>query len=451
MRSILKNGTNLKRSAAILLGAAVVVGCGSSKPVATVVPGPTAVIGLPTPAAAGPVNTYTGAQSPGQWSLTLDNTSTTFSYQPVTYPAAATRGNLQVGGGFSSLGTGGLALEVLGQAAVLRPGTSASTRVFAVPQTSCYAVTGKIRFQYIDLFPGTLVNVLTNSPGGFDPLGYGSVVASTDSAGKTWQFENLQGNYLLTTPASLTFGPATFTGTCAASGRQASIAFASSTLLANQWGPGQYGGSYVSPPSPTDPTTQSYVWVGPTGFFAADQSIPGQFEIGASVAGMIEPASALSTSALAAAQYVGFAYQAPTAISGYTAAAASTAPVGFGQVVAGSGSTLTGGIFPNDAVTGTPNSDTQINLGAENATYNGLYTSVKITVLDPSQNCANFNAFTLTGVASGVNTAGYITCTFPGVAVAGNPGGNYAIFLSTYNWAATLGGVPEEFFLFQQQ
>jgi hypothetical protein len=168
---------------------------------------------------------------------------------------------------------------------------------------------------------------------------------------------------------------------------------------------------------------------------------------------MAEPSSALSTSAVAAGQYLGFLYE-PAAVAYQNATQSApatspfTAPVAFGQVAA-SGTTMTGGIFPDDDVTGTPNSDIQINLGKEDGTLNGLYTSVKITVLDPSQNCANFTDYSIP-VTTGINSQGYITCTFPGVAVAGNPDGNYAIFINTYNWAARLSGVPMQIYLFQQ-
>ncbi|AXC09540.1 hypothetical protein ACPOL_0155 [Acidisarcina polymorpha] len=432
-------------------------GCGSSTKPVTLVPPPNVVTGLPTPAAAGPVNTYNGGQSPGAWTLNLDDTKNAFSYQPVTYPAQPVTGSLQVGGGFSSLGAAGLVYEVLGRAAVLRPGSSATSPIFAVPQTGCYAITGKMRFQYIDLYPGSLATFLSET--NLDPLGYGSIVASTDPTGKTWQFENLQGSAgpVPNVQASVVSGPASFTGSCAASNSEASIGLSGPSLLDAYWattdGTAFNGPSFVSSLSPT---AQSIVWVGPSGFFAADQSDPVQVpSSGASVAGMAEPASPLSTSAVAAGQYLGFLYQAPiSASSGSAATTAFTAPVGFGQVVPSSGSTITGGIFPNDDVTGTPNSDTQITLGTQDSTVNGLYASVSITVLDPAQNCANFPGspigFPLSGVSSSVNALGYVTCTFPGVAIAGNPDGKYAIFVSAYNWAAALGGVPEEFFLFQQ-
>jgi len=442
MRSFLKSVISLRLKAATIIAITVAVGCGTSAPPVTEVPAPSLPTGLPTPSAPGTTNTYNGGQSPGAWTMTLNNTGNSFTYQPVTYPVAATSGSIQTGGGFSILGGAGLAYEVLGRAAVLRPASSATSPVFSVPQTSCYAIIGKLRFQYIAMFPGPLAAVISAPP----PLGYGSIVASTDTTGSTWQFENLQGNVVA--------GPAIFTASCSGANGQASISFPGPSLLSEYWATSS--GTSVNGPSTvttTTPTTQSKLWIGPSGFFAADQSDPTQTPYaGASVAGMAEPSSALTTSALAAGEYLGFLYEAPVSSSVLSGATAFTAPVGFGQVVPSSANTMTGGIFPNDDVTATPNSDIQITLGTEDSTLNGLYPSASITVLDPDQNCANFTYFSLKGVAaSGVNANGYITCTFPGVAVAGNPDGNYAIFVNSYNWAASLGGQPMEIFLFQQQ
>jgi hypothetical protein len=112
---------------------------------------------------------------------------------------------------------------------------------------------------------------------------------------------------------------------------------------------------------------------------------------------------------------------------------------------------MTGGVFPNDDVTSTPNSDIQISLGAQDGTLNGLYSSASITVLDPAQNCANFVLFSLSGiVTTGINAQGYTTCTFPAVAVAGNPEGKYAVFVNSYNWAVRYGGAPMQLYLVQQ-
>ena len=234
-------------------------------------------------------------------------------------------------------------------------------------------------------------------------------------------------------------------GTCNSTNSQAAITPTGHSVLADIWAPTPALVSTVTP------KTQSSIWIGPSGFFAADQSDPTQTSpTGASAAGMAEPASPLSTSALAGAQYLGFLYEPPAfAYLANPVTPAFTAPVSFGQVAA-SGSTMTGGIFPNDDVTGPPNSDIEINLGKEDGTLNGLYTSVKITVLDPAQNCANFTDYAIPATI-GINPQGYITCTFPGVAIAGNPDGNYAIFVNAYNWAARLSGVPMQIYLFQQQ
>ena len=431
-----------------LLTFSMLIGCGSSK-TTLVVPPPTEPVGLPTPAAAGPVNSYSGAQSPGAWTFTLDNTNSAFSYQPLTYPTSATSGALQSSGGFSTLASNGLAYEVLGRAAVLRPGDASTSPVFGVPQTQCYAITGRLRFQYITMFSGTEASGSPDASFGAPLLGYGSVVASTDSTGKAWQFDNLEGGAWKTpegTSGNIVSGPDSFTGACSIANGEASIALSGTSELNSFWQQAQ---------TPLTTGTQSNVWVGPSGFFSADQSDPTQsVPTGASVAGIAEPASPLSTSAMAAEKYLGVLYQAPNAVNygnGASTTSAITSPVAFGQVVAGSGTTMTGGIFPNDNISGTPNSDTEISLGSQDATLNGLYPSVSITVPDPNQNCANFVFFSIAGVVkSGVDDQGYPTCTFPGVAVAGIPEGKYAVFINSYNWAARYGGAPMQIYLFEE-
>jgi hypothetical protein len=428
---------------------ALVVGCSSSN-VPLAVPSPNAPIGLPTPATPGPVNTYSGVQSPGAWSLMLNNSNDTFSYQPITYPAPSASGSLDASGGFSLMGASGLAYEVLGRVAVLRPGNSASAPVFGVPQTQCYAVTGRLRFQYIPMFPGVEDSGSVDLSPTISPfLGYGSVVVSTDATGANWQFTNLQGGTWTAkngTPSNIVSGPDSFTGTCATASGQAAIQLSGSSMLNTFWTPDS-----AAPSS----ATRSTIWIGPSGFFTADQSDASQpAPTGASVAGVAEPASPLSISDVSSSTYLGILYMAAnTANYGNGAAAtpAYTAPVGFGQVVPGTATTMTGGIFPNDDVTGTPNSDLQISLGTQDETLSGLYTSASITVLDPAQNCANFVFFSLSGiVTTGLNGEGYITCTFPAVAVVGNPEGKYAVFVNSYNWAARYGGAPMQLYLFQQ-
>jgi len=106
MKSLTRIGTSaflaLTFPILTLVAVTALSGCsGSSKTM--VVPDPSATIGLPTPSAAGPVNTYIGTQVPGEWSFTLDNTNDVFSYQPVTYPATATTGTTTTANGFTVL------------------------------------------------------------------------------------------------------------------------------------------------------------------------------------------------------------------------------------------------------------------------------------------------------------------------------------------------------------
>jgi hypothetical protein len=420
-----------------LFAITLLTGCGGNK-TSLIVPDPSATIGLPTPATAGPVNTYTGAQSPGEWTLTLDNTNGRFSYQPVTYPATATSGTITTSNGFTVLSTGGLALEVEGRAAILRPGGVTEPVVFTVPQTECYPITGRVRFPYVTMSIGPSQTVYVAGAG----LDYGSIDASTDSTGKSWQFGDMAG--------TVVSGPTSFAGACTTGSNQAAISFTGQqSILNDDW-------RTVTTSLPIG--TQSNTLIGPSGFFVADQSDPTAAQpTGASVAGVVEPSSALNTKDVASKIYLGFAYEAATVLGygGIPAAPASTLPVSFGPASTSGSTSITGGEFPSDTqfpggdVTQTPNSDTIITLGTQSATYNGFYPFVSITVLDPAQNCANYTGPKF-NVTTGVNAQGYVTCTFPGIAVAGNPEGKYALFISTYNWATRLGGAYSQIYLFQQ-
>jgi hypothetical protein len=311
-----------------------------------------------------------------------------------------------------------------------------------------------MRFEYIAMFPGGAVNGGPDTTYTAPFLGYGSVVASTDSSGKSWQFEDLQGGVWPSPasgnpPGNIVAGPVSFTGACSATNSQAAITLSGTSVLDNFWSPDQLF-------TPLPATTKSNIWIGPSGFFAADQSDPTQsVPSGASVAGMAQPSSSLSTLAVTAGQYLGLLYEAsnnPQSYGNGAAASSSfTGPVGFGQIIPGGATTLTGGIFPDGVTTGTPNTDIVIDLGKQDATLYGLYASASITVPDPAQNCANFSYFSLSGVvSSGLNAQGYITCTFPAVAIAGKLEGKYAIFVNSYNWAAQYGGIPMLLYLFQQ-
>jgi hypothetical protein len=163
-----------------LAAAAAMNGCSGSTP-PLIVPNPSAPLGLPAAPVAGPVNTYFGAQSPGTWTLTLDNTNNIFSYQSVTYPASPNTpvsGTIEASHGFTVLTSGGTstgyALEVMGRFAILRPGGVNTPPVLAAPQTSCYQLTGRSRFQY-EAVPAGATGVVTNPP----TFGYGSLDAQS--------------------------------------------------------------------------------------------------------------------------------------------------------------------------------------------------------------------------------------------------------------------------------
>ncbi len=416
--------------------------CGCSNTTANLtVPNPSAPQGLPNAAAPGPVNTYSGVQGPGLWTITLDNSSNTFSYEAVTYPLSPNTpvtGSIKPTHGFLTLGpsggSGGYALEVLGRMAIFRPGDENTAPVLGVPQTSCYQILGRSRFQYVAIpsgLPGAIYSLPT--------YGNGGVVASTDSSGKSWQFEDMQGNVVS--------GPASFIGTCGSVNAQTGISFTGqSSILNNEWsGVGNSGIDTLTAP------TISSIFIGPSGFFVADQSDPTTASpTGGSVVGVIQPSAPVNITDITSHQYLGFLYQGPTSIgfNGAPATPARTLAVSLGQA-GGTGGTLLGGDFPKDDVTTAPNSDLSIALGKQDATYAGLYASVSITVSDPAQNCANY-----TGggekVSIGVDAQGYPTCTFSGAAVVGDPEGKFGIFINSYNWAARLGGVPMQIYLLQQ-
>src|SRR5271154_6404729 len=104
MKLSLKHGLHVRQKALAMLAAFVAIGCGSSTKPITVVPDPSLPTGLPTPSAPGQVNTYSSAQSPGAWTVTLNSTNNTFSYRAITYPNSLNQpatGAIQPGGGFS--------------------------------------------------------------------------------------------------------------------------------------------------------------------------------------------------------------------------------------------------------------------------------------------------------------------------------------------------------------
>jgi hypothetical protein len=402
---------------------------------------------MPTPPAPAAANIYIGSQGPGVWSLSLDDSKDTFSYQPFTFPNSPNTpvtGNFQARNGFLSLGSAngaslGYVLEVPGRMALLRPGDSTASLVVSVPQTTCYSIPYRLRFEFVGMQAGAASPTPPTNDTSTPYFAYGSFVVNTDTNGSSWQFQNLQG--------SAPYGPSVFTGACAATSGQAATVLSGEGLI-NQFNYGEQNSLFNSLVNYS--TTFE---MGPSGIFILDQSNPtaiasqGQVQ-GAASAGVAQPSAPLSTSAVAAGTYLGFLTEG--AVSGNNPLPVLTSPASFGQT-ASSGSTMIGGAFPNDDVTQTPNSDMQINLGTQDSTINGFYGSAKITTLDPNQNCATYlGGGASVPVTPGIDAQGYITCTYPATAVVGTPDGKYAIFLNTYNFTANSLGAPMQIYLYQQ-
>jgi hypothetical protein len=286
------------------------------------------------------------------------------------------------------------------------------------------------------------------APGGqtFTTSNYASVVINTDSSGASWQFQDLQGS-----PVS---GPTSFAGTCASTNGQTPLSVAGPSLFNID----NNGSSLFPYADGSADVIATSLTVGPSGIFVSyqtDQSFSFR-HIAAGTAGVAEPTAPLGTQNVAVGTYLGFltiAAQDEQGDGSYLDPG-STSPVSFGQTPS-SGATMTGGTFPNDDVTQMPTSDIFINLGAENSTVNGLFPSASVTMLDPNQNCVTILALNpKVNVSPGQNPQGYPTCTFPAVAVVGNPEGKYAIFLDSFNYTAnsiaTQIGAPMQIYLYQQ-
>lgn len=396
--------------------------------------------GLPAPPSTAAVNQYVGTEASqsgevdvsaglepqgGLYTVTVDDSKQTYSYFDAGVYSPGTGGGnnyLQVpfvgtftpSGGFLSmlsnsyqhLSTPALAIEIPGRALLMRPGTSDSVPVVAVAQNSCATINGGANFLFVAM-PGLFAF------SGAQP-GYGSMQIAT--SGADWNFSKfteftLDGASISTVPLQK--------GEC------------SQTLA----------GQAVSIPADLKnnilPIT---VAVGPSGFFILDQN-SGSVGVlptvngGPSLVGVIEPAAALDTGALAGAKYLGFFYETATA-SGVV-----SQPVAFGPTTPAGGSLL-GGAFPGNDPTQTPSADTTVTLGSQASSANGTFAAATVTRPDPFTRCAIQQIGT-----PGVDANGNPICTFPAVAVAGNPESKFAIFLYAQDYTTAS---PMGLYLYQQ-
>lgn len=392
--------------------------------------------------AVGTYNNYAGTQNillgaglrvteGGVWTLTLDDTNNFFSYLNIgkyegTTPPSPSIGSFATVNGFLDMtlaggksGSGGYAIELPGNAVAFRPGDGTQYPVIGVASNSCQSPAANTTYQFVVLVPPSLSSTAVYPA-------YGSIQATAQ--GTAWSFSNFNAYTLDGTSVSPAAIPS---GTCAY------------TL----------SGYAVSIPT-TDSAAEDIpytVGVGPTGYFMADLGQNGfNSTLAYGMVGTVKPSSPLNTSDIVAGKYIGFQYQQLQAIFDYESSSpislgSATSPIAFGQT-AGSGTVMTGGLYPNDDVSQTPPSNITIDLGQQDSQNNGLFKSVTVTIPDPTGSC-------IARPWGGTDANGNPTCIFPGVAVVGNPGGKYAVYVIANDLRApTFNDPPSpiEFFLYQQ-
>lgn len=394
------------RSLSVLGCSALLTNCGTTHVPTT---------GLPTPAPAGPVNSYIGQPATVQtnsplWAITIDHSKNQYSYGAISgNPVSST-------GAFSALTANfvillgqngyqnGLALELPGDAILLRPGDSTVPLVFAVQQSSCFAVGGNVKFLFA-LFPGLI---------GSNEAAFGRIYGDTTSDGTSWQFDNLteyqapDGKNL---PADATFPgyAAGYSGKCSTSNGSAAISSSPLAYFNN-------GNTYTVP-------TQ-YV-ISPSGFFFENQNyggVPpstGWVYPQISAWGVSEYSQSLPAAALATASYVGFLREVNN-----SSATGRTRLVGFGNAPI-SGTTMTGGTFPNEDPTQPVTVNMAVTFGNQDPLNNGLFFLATLSV--------PYDGNLSSCPSPAPNQNGILSCAFNAVAVAGQPNGKYAIILSAFD------------------
>jgi len=387
----------------LLLGGA---GCtsNSAKPV------PEAA-GLPALTAAPESNSYWGTQgSSDTWQISINHSTNSFTAADLSNPASGTIAGLfsiQNPTNFLNLAQSnvsppfqpfGYALEIPGRALLLRPGDNLTPLAALVPG-ACLSINGTVTFQFVAL-PDATWSAST------DPA-YGSVQAAT--SGNTWNFSNFAQATLASSLQTTATLPA---GTCGTSGTNAEVSVSS------------------HPPAT--------IAVGPSGFFVAEQVVSQQASAAYfGAVGVIQPSTSLETSSVATGNYYGFLYEPAVVASPSTCTSFCLAPtqmVQFANTTCPSGTTppatgICGGTFQNDVLSNL-SSDMLLDLGSQDPQEFGLYKTASLQIPDPLGVCSS------TG-----------TCTLPAVAVAGDPEGNFSIFLIAQD---TVNNSPLVIALFQQ-
>jgi hypothetical protein len=388
--------------------------------------------GLPPVSQASKLNSYVGTQgtdpstedSGAVWQLTINRTTNSFSASDYAAQLVPANGLFAFDGGFLNFSqtnpspafqADGFTIEIPGRVAFFRPGfnsfnstqnttTFASSPVAAVPG-NCLGVFD-VTFQFVTLPTSTWIF-------GKDPA-YGSFQVNSiqpTSSGSTWNFSNLTELTLAKTQSQVTLA----NGICA----QSAV------------------GEVVSIPPSSSSGNTTTIAVGPSGFLIINN---GPNTSGA--VGLIQPSTALDTSSLLSANYLGFISEPaiPIPLSGVPTANQITFFGCPNSPCKASSSNLVGGAFPNDDPTQPASTNVTINFGTQNATNNGLFDSATITIPDPTSAC------TAPGVP-GTDSQGNPTCALPAVAVSANPENKFAIFLIAQD---LVNQSPMAIYLFQE-
>jgi hypothetical protein len=394
--------------------------------------------GLPGQPPAAEVNSYVG--QPGDssenalWNVTINRSENTYSYGPTTAGSTPTSGSIAIvnnnfvillgPNGYQS----GLAVEVPGQAIILRPGDSTAPLVFAVQQPSCFAIgdNGNVKFLYA-LSPGI------NGPS--SPF-FGQIYAATSPDGSGWQFNN-QINYISpyqfagqpnSVPPAAEFPgyPGDFSATCAAADEAATV---SATPLA-----------YFNSGANTFPVPTQFV-INPGGLFFENQNYTNVPATEAwdypNVAawGVSESTLPITVGGVATANYVGFLFESDPSDATYR-----TRLVGFGNAPI-SGTVMNGGTFPNEDPTQQPDINMSLTFGSQDPLNNGQYYLAKLTIPNDAS-----STFTGSCLSYGVSQTGISTCTNDGVTIVGGSTGMYTIIMS----ASDTSGNQTTLVLFEQ-
>jgi hypothetical protein len=333
----------------------------------------------------------------------------------------------------SSPSTGNWDVELPGQAALTElevTNGSGSNTSFAplVPTQTCPNLPTAVSFLFVTI-PNPLGSKSSVVAGVWNPkleTAYGSASIATD--GSSVQFSNISQHTLPAanggTPGTPLFpASASVVGACSTGFFGQTVSVPSAVTLTTA-----ASGSSITP--------FATVGIGPAGFLLEDlasglgssstSTTPYENVLGAGYGaiGLPEPTSALSTSSVVAAQYQGILYGAAGGASGSVGGPGFRliGSFGFSNLAAAcpalpapnSSTVIYGGEFAsnNPSANTFGNCDLAIDLGAQDASNNGLYPGATVYVS---------SGFPYNGSGSAYS--------FPAVAVAGQISGKYAIFL----------------------